>query len=175
MANLSDRSDENLNKLYHAIGIIVIWWSYIEQWIDMIVAFIYQHNDGKQFAPKEEIPVSFRNKIKFIRKSLQNLSNLSPIAKDGLILMEKAMLLSKRRHDIIHSTPAKIDQDLYEFNKTDYTINKHVYRTVKFTISDFRQLEIEMTALASELIYYMRDLAHLITPLSSSSNKGQKA
>lgn len=159
-------SDEVLVPLFRAIGTIVICWSYVEQPMDMCVAIIYQHCNGKPKARKQEIPRAMTVKIEFLQKCFKQLDCLVSFKDEGLSIINRAYKLSTERNDIIHMRLCGINPDgSYLFDKFDYTRNIHEVRKLSFTINDFLQFGNKMMGLASEIVIFCQRLQQFFVPI----------
>ncbi len=154
-----------MSLLNRAIGAIVTNWAYVEQPLDMCVAIIYHHCNGKVKARKQEIPRAMTVKVEFLQKCFNQLDCLLPFKFEGLSLINRASQLSTERNDIIHMRLHGINPDgSYLFDKFDYTRTIHEVRQISFTIDDFIQFGNKTMALASEIVLLCQRLQQNFVP-----------
>ena len=130
---MSKVSIDTIVPIYCAMGFITTQWALIEFIIDTCVAIIYNEYDGNNKTSNKQIPRSLIKKIPFFRKCLREIPELKPFLNDGLQLIDRINILSKQRHDIIHSAISRINPKSIDLSKLDYGNELHKFRKLNFT------------------------------------------
>jgi hypothetical protein len=144
---------ERLQPLFCALGKIVYLWANIESSLDFYISVIFFYFDREKIADKLEIPHTLNMKIKFLKKSFRNISQLIPLKEHALRLIQHISSLSRKRHDIIHGALGGINPKSYNFVKFNHgkKLRDLDVRILSFTIDDLHQLGNEMKGLVDEL------------------------
>lgn len=146
------------DQVYYAMGLITVNWSFVEQGINHCVKITFHEFKGKYIAYKNEFPLSLKNKISFLRKSLQNINGLSSFKDRGLLLMDRTTKLSKERHNMAHGV-------IIDATNTSLIIAKydakelHKIKQINFSINDFHSVGKKMLDLANDLAQFWYSLA----------------
>ncbi|MGO9620965.1 MAG: hypothetical protein ACLPT6_06140 [Desulfobaccales bacterium] len=160
---MTDIPNELTDEFYAALGRVVARWSYVEHFIDLCVAVIYQNYDCKHIAHKQQIPTSMKPKLTFLKNAL-NEPSLMPFRNDGLALISRVYPLKEIRDKMVHSVFSEINLKSYEFIKFNYTKEMHNPYKLLFTLSDYLEVERKLTQLAVDLTFYCDRLVNPLLP-----------
>jgi len=149
---------EAVKKLFLPIGHIVLQWSYVDSNLELCLKIIQEYHDTKNIISNKSKSKLTGRKIDLIEECLKKLPSLIPFKKDGLVIMEKALNISKKRNIIIHGTYAGFNthDGTYNFNKLVYNKQKkqHFIEQYSYTLSKIADLGKTILELAT-------DIAHL--------------
>lgn len=108
-----DNADEEISSIFEAIGFIAASWSRLEQHID---AIILQINDPAHSAElyDEQHPVSFKPKLKFIKKWFNQSTLLAEHKESMRDITSELKTLSVRRDELVHSSLQSFNKETME-------------------------------------------------------------
>ncbi len=140
------------------IGIMVIQWGYIEEFINQCVLLLYHTCKGKntKTCQKSGMPrTQFSRKLEFLTEILE-APLLSKYRNEGLGLICRTELLSKYRDTIIHSAMIELKPDSFKLSKYQYDKNAKKINIPnldhsEYTLDDLSQFRKMFQALASDL------------------------
>ncbi len=158
-----DLYNELPDEYYSALGKVVAQWSYVEHLLDLCVAVIYHSYDGKRIVYKQEIPVSMKPKLKFLRDALK-LPSLSNFRNDGLALLSRVSPLKDKRDKMVHSIFIEINLKSFELIKVNYTKEMHNLNKLNFNLSEYLEVEKKLKGLAIDLALYCDRLSNPLLP-----------
>lgn len=140
---------EILTPLFHAVGSLVINWTYLESSLDYCAIIIYHNAGGKH--EEKELPVKISRKTEFLRKCFKRIGVLAPFATEGIKIIEKIDRLKNIRDFVVHGT------------FTNYQPEGHVLTFTRLDLPKPRTMhhENQMELRASILANASNDLADL--------------
>jgi len=118
---------QNFNKLTElccAIGHVVVQWGFVEHNLNFCIAVIYSKYGGKDIVKNHKFPKFLKRQITFLRDCFNKLDLLLPFKDDGLSLINRIVIFSKKRDEIIHSTYAGEETDSFIFKRFDFNTPK---------------------------------------------------
>jgi hypothetical protein len=132
---VNDRIPEDVIKsLYSAIGSFMMSWNFLDSVLDCWISVIYQTAGGKHV--EAEIPWTFSQKTKFVRRCLKTIDPLHGFKEEGLEILGTVTRIGKgTRHPLAHGALASYnpDGDIFSFTRTILIDNKKMQ---KITISE---------------------------------------
>jgi hypothetical protein len=156
-----------LKGLWFAIGYVAQNWAMMEQNFDMWVAMIYHDMFGRQKINKQ-IPRSFSYKIKFLRRSFNQLPPLRPFANEAIPLLMEALSLAQARNDLIHgviTTMEPVNEEwpmvIFDYSEDDQQVHWHKARKFSFRPRRFRDFESKLLPLVGKVCVF----GHRLLPL----------
>lgn len=151
-----------------ALGYIQANWASMEQMFDMWIALIYHDLAGRTLIEKR-LPLSFKNKVKFLKRSFRNIAELKQYADEAIPLLTRAKALARPRNDLTHGALSKLDpingawqMVILDLDSRDENVNWHVTRHFTFSPSDFEALEAKLVPLSVEVGKFGHRLLALI-------------
>jgi len=114
--------DHNL-PIYIAIGVMVVQWGYVEEFISDYVLLLYHKCDGKnsKTCRKGGMPRSqFNRKLAFLNEIFLESHILDKYRDEGLSLICRAKEFSKNRDAIIYSAILFLKPDFLQLSKHQY-------------------------------------------------------
>ena len=140
---------EDFQALCTAIGFVEVNWALFEQSLDHMVITIHRDLGGATFV--NELPRSYSNKVKFLRKAFSRIPSLQSLKDNAKQVLEKSKELSKHRHDLTHGvvTHTELKDGRYNFSKIDYSGTEHQYRDFVFDPNTFPRLAQELLDLGT--------------------------
>jgi hypothetical protein len=149
-----DPPAEVINRVYPAIGAVVVFWAMLEQSLEHWVAMIYRHPGGNTGYKK--VPFLFSPKVEFLREKFSNLVVLKPLAAEAFDIIEVVDRLAGVRDIMVHGgiTAYQPDTELLKFIRIriDKTDNMH---TLESNYASIREI-LETSAII--LKYWTRSL-----------------
>jgi hypothetical protein len=147
-----------LPKLYHAIGVIVTQWSFVEQSLDSCVALIYHAPGGDKL--DDQIPASTLRKTDLIKRGLKKLPHLAPYRDDGLALIQRVMDTKDQRHQLVHSvlTDPQHANGVYSYVGLKAKGGFHYVKPWQFDLKAFPATEQTLKVLANDLLDFSKRL-----------------
>jgi len=163
-------SPEKLQEIYPhlcgAVGQIVIAWSFVEHSLDQCVAICFHKGGGKEIEKK--IPISLKNKVAFVRKSMR-LKPLAEFSAEGLTLLNRVTELSGKRHDMVHGVLYNLEQNFEQlrFARFAYEPQMHTLKKFEYHFDDLlkageqmMELAIQLATFANLMAQHFRSLEH---------------
>ncbi len=149
---------QTLDELYKAIGFTVIQWGQAEQSLDFLVLTLFHDcSAAKKLSKNKKIPVMLKPKLEYLENCLSQLSELASLKEEGLALVASFTRLSRKRHDLIHSTVTTLTpvDDTFTFRKLD-SMSDGVpsAREFKFKLTEFPTLKKELIPLGANSADY---------------------
>lgn len=147
-----NKTDDEMEALYKAVGSMVIQWGQAEQTLDMIVALLFHNYDGNKLSKR--IPKMLDPKIKFIKSCFDTSPELAKHKDRGYALLSEFERLSSKRHEMIHGAIADVipEDDVFKFTKLDIINGYHHVREFDFDIKEFPKLIDELIKLGANSI-----------------------
>ncbi len=141
----------DVEKIFCAIGVIIVQWGHCEQCLDLMVASIYPCL-SKDYAPKRR-PKMLETKLEKLEKWFKDIFWLSPLSSQAFPIFDKFKTIKNMRHDLIHGAIDSLDlqNDVLSFIKIDIIKNKHQVRRVTLTDYDFQLLIRDLLHLGKEV------------------------
>ena len=136
-----DFPDELIPPLATAIGGVVLSWGMAESGLNATLVMCFSKLGGRHHS--DEIPVSLKRKLKFLRLCLRTIAALEPYRTDGLALFAITGQLAKSRNDLIHGFISDFDPKTGLFTFTNTGSEKAVALIKgqpKYSISDIRNI-----------------------------------
>jgi hypothetical protein len=153
---------EKLQEIYPllcgAVGQIVIGWSFVEHALDQCVAICFQKAGGK--AIEKRIPVSLKNKIAFVRKSMR-LKPLAEFSEGALKLLDCVTEFSGKRHDMVHGVLYTLEQNFEQlrFARFQYEPQMHKLKKVEYHFDELLKIGEQIMELADQLATFANLMA----------------
>ena len=151
-----------------ALGYIQANWAQMEQMFDMWIALVY-HELGGRDSIDSRLPLSFKSKVKFLKRSFGRISALNEYAQDALPLLQRAKALAGKRNDLVHgalTAQEPIDGNwqmaILDFETPQDSVNWHVLRRFTFNQQDFQDFESNLVPLSVEVAQFGRRLIDLV-------------
>src|SRR5947207_3193450 len=124
-----DPDDPEFDEFFKSLGQITYNWPFAEICMDNCISVIWRKVAGGNKLAKE-VPISLSNKLKFLRKALNQLPELAPFKAQGKKLVGEIKTGSEPRHDRIHGAVigALVENNkptLYEFIRIQYQKTSH--------------------------------------------------
>lgn len=137
-------------KLFCAIGFIVVQWGHCEQCLDLMVASIYPCLD-KNYEKKKR-PKMLDVKIEKLKKWVEEVEWLSSIKDETTQVLNTFSKLANTRHDLIHGAIASMEmqEGAFELIKLEHINNEHHIKTSTLRDCDFQFLRRELLRLGEE-------------------------
>jgi hypothetical protein len=167
MDDIPPKEIEAIRKLFLPIGHIVIQWSFVDTNLELCLNIIAEYYDDKNIINIKSRQQLTGRKITLFKKCLNELTSLISFKKEGLLIMQNAENIGKKRNIIIHGTYNGSNPDgSYNFHrlvfikkKNQYSLEKHQY-----TLSELNHLGKTIRGLAE-------DIAHLGFRLHPNKDK----
>ncbi len=154
-----EEQETSLDELYRIVGYTVTTWAMIEAALDMSIAVIYHCCGGKNISA--DLPRTLKNKIRFMRRSLRQLSPLAPLKAKGLVLLQRVSGMKRQRHDFVHSVLINVRafDGKFKFTRLDAGQAMHKIRETEFDVSHFPKFSEEIQDLATDMTSFAQKLA----------------
>lgn len=101
--------DEEFMSFCSTIGFVEVTWSMMEQNFDHWVQLIFRKLNG--VAIENEPPRTFGNKVKFLRKSFNNIQELQKFKDDAINILDCANSIVDIRHNLTHAVINSMKSD----------------------------------------------------------------
>jgi hypothetical protein len=158
-------TDEDIRyfaDLCQCIGFVVVHWSLTEQQLDNWVNVCFNNCGGSKFQNGSGVPRSLKPKLAFLRMCLKTLPALAEFRTEGVALLSRVSLASKRRHDLIHGAITELRPDpatgAFRFRRIGYDGNLHTLSEFTITPDDFRAFAPVLTDLVTDTIAFSQRL-----------------
>lgn len=111
-------SDEDLERLYPAIGELVLAWGQLESGLEYIIAIVYHRTGGKHHTDTKVagLPRQWRRKRDFLRRCFKSIDLLSPHKDRALTLLDRLAPIEKVRNEIIHGALHHFDPETSRYH-----------------------------------------------------------
>jgi hypothetical protein len=157
MRTLFGVHEDDFLGLCMALGYIGQNWAMIEQNFDMWIAMIYHSLGGRQRVDPS-LPISFSRKVRFLRRSFNQIAALKPFAAEAIPLIDQAKRLSKTRNDLAHGVlmamkpvDGKWHMGVFDYETPQQGTHWHRLREFTFSPADFQFLEAHLVPLAGKV------------------------
>ena len=160
------KSGGDLERLFTAVGFLVIQWGHTEQNLDLIVARLF-HSFGGHPLFKHR-PRNLEPKVEFLRKCFEQLPELTEFRVESDLLFARFLKVGKLRNDIVHGgiTDLSMKNGAFVFSKIDVVPKvHHNIRQVLLSESDWPTLRKELLRLGKDVqTLYQRVRGSLTSP-----------
>jgi len=146
------KSGSDLEKLFKAVGFIVVQWGQTEQNLDLMVAEIFNFFDGHPSFTHR--PRNLEPKVKFLRKCFKELPELKQFHAESEPLLDRFLTVGEKRNDIVHGGIANlsIKDGAFIFLKLDVAPKEHhSIRQVLLADSDWPAFRKELLGLGKDV------------------------
>lgn len=159
-------SGSALERLFIAVGFVVVQWGQAEQALDLIVSALSHAYPGKK---AKRLPVMLETKIAFVRKTIPTTPELAHTAGELEALLKEFEALAPFRHDLVHGaiTNIKPASGSFTFLKLDSDKEFNTTRLVLLSDFEFPSLRRRLLRLAKEANRLSR-VALALSPLANS-------
>ena len=142
--------ESKYEKLFRAVGFIVVQWGMNEQHLDLIVAVIFDHFKGHKLLKRR--PTNLKDKIDLLKKCFTEFSELKNLEIESRTLFERFANASQRRNDIVHAAIEDCSQDdTFIFTKIDVVPKEHhKLRPVVFCDTEWPTFRKELQCLGKD-------------------------
>jgi hypothetical protein len=150
---------DDFRSLCASIGFVVVNWALAEQSLDFTVETIYTQCAGHTI--EKQLPRAFQRKVEFLRKAFRTSAALHVYVEDGNNLLDRMVLLSKKRHDLVHGVVVSIESvnGRFPIDKLDYKAQEHIIRRIEFDPNTFDVLVDDLLKLGKDLTRFGTALA----------------
>lgn len=141
----------DIEKLFKAVGFVVIQWGFAEQSLDLIVVAIF-HGFEKNLSLNRR-PQNLRPKVDFLRKCFTKFPELEQFRTESDALLDRFIVAGEKRNDLVHGAITTIspENDAFMFLKIDVKPKEHhQIRSVFFDDSDWPAFRKELLRLSKD-------------------------
>jgi hypothetical protein len=151
----------DLEKLFKAIGFVVVQWGSAEQSLDLMVANIFYCFNGDPSLKKR--PRNLEPKVKFLQERFAEFPELAQFRAESETLFSRFLEVGKKRNDLVHGGMASLSIENGQFIllKLDVSPTGHHIRSVVLD-------EVEWPAFRKELLRLGKDGLSLAKRVSDS-------
>jgi hypothetical protein len=152
--------------IYTAVGIIIITWAQVEEFINDCVLFFYHQYSGHTVkSAKHGIPrTQLSRKLDFLCECLLTLPELSKYKEIGNLLICRSRTICIDRDNIIHSVIAGISPESillvkHKYDRNSKDLNKPKLHSSEYTLTDLLSIGNKIQDLATDWIPYVQGFA----------------
>lgn len=149
--------NSDIEKLFKAVGFVVIQWGMNEQHLDLIVAAIFHRFKGHPLLNRR--PMNLTQKIELLRQCFAEFTELEQFRTECDTLLTRLAAAGKKRNDIVHGAIADFSAEdgMFIFSKIDVVPKEHhSIRSVFLDDSDWPVFRKELLALGHDGISLAR-------------------
>ena len=119
------KPDSDIEKLFKAVGFVVVQWGMDEQHLDLVVAAIFHRFDGHPLLNRR--PTNLSHKIELLRQCFAEFKELQQFQAESGILLTRFSDAGKKRNDIVHGAIANFSANdgMFTFSKIDVVPREH--------------------------------------------------
>lgn len=155
-------ADQGQWAFYTRLGVVTVLWASIETCVDHTNWIVlWAIPESRTIA--EELPVSFKPKIRFFEDIHRELAVLKPYRDEGLWIAEAAKRLVGRRHDLLHGLSAYRD-GRYRFQRARYKGDTLHLQVTNYSTEQLDKLITDMDELSCRVGNHFNELARLLVP-----------
>lgn len=149
--------NSDIEKLFKAVGFVVIQWGMDEQHLDLLVAAIFHRFGGHPLLNRR--PTNLTQKIELLRQCCAEITELGPFQTECNTLLTRFADAGKKRNDIVHGAIADFSAEdgMFTFSKIDVVPKEHhSIRSVFLDNSDWPEFRKELLALGRDSLSFAR-------------------
>lgn len=153
---MTDSRDEE--RLYAAIGYIIIKWSFIDVALDFIVSTIYTDCGGNTL--RTRMPKFLKDKPAFVLEAVSQFPELKPFKAKAENIIGRITNIKDLREDFAHSVlthPAHID-GVFRFARLDAKEHNHGVKVWEFDVRTFPKTAETLRRLAIDTQVFAKTL-----------------
>lgn len=143
--------NSDIEKLFKAVGFLVVQWGMDEQHLDLIVAAIFHRFGGHSVLNRR--PTNLTQKIEFLRQCVNEFAELEPFRAEFDTLLARYVVAAKLRNDIVHGAIADFSakDGMFMFSKIDVIPKEyHSIRSVILNDLNWSEFRKELLALGRD-------------------------
>lgn len=155
--------NSDAEKLFKAVGFVVINWGMAEQHLDLVIVAIFHRFKGHPLLRRR--PTTLSHKIESLQLWIKEIGELTQFKSEFDALLSRFKTTGKKRNDIVHGAIADFSADGggLQFSKIDVVPNTHhSVRTVFLANSDWAALRSELSELARDSLAFARRVIQAI-------------
>lgn len=141
----------DIEKLFKAVGFVVVQWGMDEQHLDLVIAAIFHRFAGHSLLNRR--PTNLSQKIELLRQCFAEFNLLGQFQAEGDALLTRFSDAGKKRNDIVHGAIADFSAEgtAFIFSKIDVVPKEHhKVRSVFLDDSDWPAFRKELLGLGRE-------------------------
>ena len=117
--------NSDIEKLFKAVGFVVIQWGMDEQHLDLIVAAIFHRFGGDPLLNRR--PTNLTQKIELLRQCFAKFPDLESFRAECDTLLTRFAVAGQKRNDIVHGAIADFSakDGMFMFSKIDVVPKEH--------------------------------------------------
>ncbi len=149
--------NSNFEKLFQAVGFVVVQWGMDEQHLDLVVAAIFHRFGGDPLLNRR--PTNLTQKIELLRQCFAKFTELEPFKTECDALLTRFSGAGKMRNDIVHGAIADFSSEdgMFLFSKIDVVPKEHhSIRSVFLDDTEWPAFRKELLALGQESLSLAR-------------------
>ncbi|MFH1158813.1 MAG: hypothetical protein V1721_08075 [Pseudomonadota bacterium] len=161
---MSDTTFDQLRVLV-CVGKLTICWAYIENFLDIIITFIFKSLNGNQI--ETEIPRSLSRKLDFMKLAAKQIPIFGPLKDEIIALVEKLEAAAVTRHDLIHGVMDVEGLMDSEFEKKEIRIRRlirkeNLHRNVAFSMDELLKHVSSAEVLTEQVLAMINSILNAI-------------
>lgn len=145
---MTDAHDDE--RLYAAIGYIIIKWSFIDVALDFIVSTIYTDCGGNSLRPR--MPKFLKEKTGFVIEAVEKITQLHPFRRKAENIIGRITNIKDLREDFAHSVltnPSHVD-GVFRFVRLDAKDHNHGMKVWEFNVTTFPKMSENLEGLVRD-------------------------
>jgi hypothetical protein len=149
--------DSDIEKLFKAVGFVVVQWGMDEQHLDLIVAAIFHRFGGHPLLNRR--PTNLSQKIELLRQCFAEFNELEQFQTECATLLTRFAAAGKKRNDIVHGAIADFSAEdgAFIFSKIDVVPKEHhSIRSVFLDDADWPAFRKELLGLGRDSLSLAR-------------------
>ena len=149
--------DSDTEKLFKAVGFVVVQWGINEQHLDLVVAAIFHRFGGHPLLNRR--PTNLSQKIELLRQCFAEFNELAQFQTKCDALLTRFAAAGKKRNDIVHGAIADFSAEdgAFIFSKIDVVPKEHhSIRSVFLDDSDWPVFREEVLGLGRDSLSLAR-------------------
>ena len=117
--------DSDIEKLFKAVGFVVVQWGMDEQHLDLVVAAMFHRFGGHPLLNRR--PTNLSQKIELLRRCFAEFNELEHFQTECDALLTRFASAGKKRNDIVHGAIADFSAEdgAFIFSKIDVVPKEH--------------------------------------------------
>lgn len=143
--------DSDIEKLFKAVGFVVVQWGMDEQHLDLVITVIFHRFGGHALLSRR--PTNLSQKIKLLRQCFAEFKELEQLQTECDMLLTRFAAAGKKRNDIVHGaiTDFSAEDGAFIFSKIDVAPKEHhSIRSVFLDDSDWPAFRKELLGLGRD-------------------------
>lgn len=141
----------DIEKLFKAVGFVVVQWGMDEQHLDLIVAALFRRFGGHPLLNRR--PINLTQKIELLRQCFAEFTELEQFQTECDTLLKRFAAAGNKRNDIVHGAIADFSAEdgTFMFSKIDVVPKEHhSIRSVYLDNSDWPAFRKELLDLGRD-------------------------